>query len=110
MRYRNHLFAQYDVITSKIIKQAKTQSKANVATARIVTSLSCTLTGAYFFWMLRGGVLLASLLSSLPAWHQIDLLYVLENYEKKNKSRKRRKNDHQKDDDQNENAIGSMID
>src|ERR1044071_267144 len=38
---------------------------------------SCGLPVGYVLWLLRGGALLASLLSSLPAWRLIDPLPVL---------------------------------
>jgi hypothetical protein len=36
-----------------------------------------TLSVGYVIWLLRGGLLVSSLLSSLPAWHAIDPLPVL---------------------------------
>jgi hypothetical protein len=36
-------------------------------------------TAGYALWLLRGGALMASMISSLPAWHLVDPLPVLRN-------------------------------
>jgi len=43
-----------------------------------VTFLSTSLTVGYIVWTIRGGYLLASLLSSLPAWKMVDTLAILD--------------------------------
>lgn len=42
-----------------------------------VTSVSASLSIGYIVWLLRGGVLISSVLTSLPAWRMIDPLPVL---------------------------------
>jgi hypothetical protein len=42
-------------------------------------AFSMSLSAGYVLWLLRGGALLASLVSSLPAWHLLDPLPVLRN-------------------------------
>lgn len=44
-----------------------------------VTSVSASLSIGYIVWLLRGGVLISSVLTSLPAWRMIDPLPVLHN-------------------------------
>jgi hypothetical protein len=56
----------------------------------VVGSATCVSMGAsaaYFIWLMRGGSLLSSMLSTFPTWNSIDPLPVLDNFE----SRKRRK-------------------
>jgi hypothetical protein len=43
----------------------------------IMTGATSAFTVGYVIWLLRGGVLLSSVLSALPAWHLIDPLPVL---------------------------------
>lgn len=43
----------------------------------VATGVSSAFSVGYVIWLLRGGVLLSSLVSSLPAWHLIDPLPVL---------------------------------
>ena len=62
------------------------------------------LSAGYLAWCLRGGALIASALSSLPAWRSFDPLPVLEFWERNNKS----KND--EEDDQNEQALAAAED
>jgi hypothetical protein len=68
---------------------------------RIVGS-TVAVTGAmsvgYVIWLLRGGLLLSSLLSSLPAWHTMDPMPVL--------SRSRNSEEDGEDDDPLENLFG----
>jgi hypothetical protein len=46
------------------------------------TAVSVTgLTVGYVLWLIRGGTLLASLVSSLPAWCAFDPLPVLDNFD-----------------------------
>ena len=58
------------------VNEAVTLDKAVIATsAAVSTGISI----GYVIWVLRGGVLLSSLLASLPAWRMIDPLPVLAN-------------------------------
>jgi hypothetical protein len=94
---RSEMSREMDVADRKIV--AETQLKV-VAGSATVASFGAS--AAYVIWMLRGGSLLSSLLSILPAWQSIDPLPVLDNFE----SRKRRKNRMQSDDE----SIESMVD
>jgi hypothetical protein len=66
MQELNHMRDQVD-------NSIKVQSVV-VGSGAAVTS---TLSVGYVIWLLRGGLLVSSLLSSLPAWHAIDPLPVL---------------------------------
>jgi hypothetical protein len=46
-------------------------------------AVSTTVSVGYVIWMIRGGVLLSSLLSSMPAWQLIDPLPVLPGFGEK---------------------------
>ena len=41
-------------------------------------TVSSTLTVGYVLWMIRGGVLIGSLLAQMPAWKFVDPLPILE--------------------------------
>ena len=57
------------------------------------TAISVTgLTVGYVLWLIRGGTLLASLISSLPAWCAFDPLPVLDNFDA-SEDRRRDKDD-----------------
>jgi hypothetical protein len=65
--------AQLDRARDEIVRQQATHKKV-IASAAAVT---VTLSGAYLIWLLRAGILLSSLLSSVPAWYTLDPLPVL---------------------------------
>jgi hypothetical protein len=73
---------EIDNVKDQMVSQHAMKLAAGSAT---VVSLSGS--AVYFIWLLRGGSLLSSMLSVLPAWKSIDPLPVLENFE----SRRRRK-------------------
>jgi hypothetical protein len=54
-------------------------SKIEVEGDLVVSSVAVTgsLSVGYVIWLLRGGLLLSSLLSSMPAWHAVDPMPVL---------------------------------
>ena len=64
--------------------------------------VTTTFTVGYVLWALRGGYLLASFLSSMPAWKMIDPLPVLEFFDEEETGRKNRRED--------EETLESMID
>ena len=47
-----------------------------------VGSLASSFTVGYVVWMLRGGVLLSSLMAQMPAWKFIDPIVILANYDR----------------------------
>lgn len=55
----------------------------------------------YVVWLLRGGLLLTSLLSSLPAWHIIDPWPVLSRF---------KRSDEEQEDDASEDQVEHMFD
>ena len=69
------MWERLDLLREEIVSDpyAKTVS---VGTATVVTT---TLSVGYILWTLRGGYLVASLLSTLPAWRLVDPLPILEN-------------------------------
>jgi hypothetical protein len=80
---RSEMSKEMDAADDKLLTEKKLKIVAGEAT---VASFGAS--AAYVLWMLRGGSLLSSLLSILPAWQSIDPLPVLDNFE----NRKRRKN------------------
>lgn len=48
-----------------------------VGTLEVATGVSAGLSVGYVVWLLRGGVLMGSMLSALPAWQMIDPLPIL---------------------------------
>jgi hypothetical protein len=79
---KSEMSREMDAADDKLIHDHKLKIVAGSAT---VASFGAS--AAYVLWLLRGGSLLSSLLSMLPAWQSIDPLPVLDNFE----SRKRRK-------------------
>jgi hypothetical protein len=57
----------------------ETQAAAELEQKIVAASVAMTgsLSAGYVLWLIRGGVLLSSLLSSLPAWRALDPLPVL---------------------------------
>ena len=62
-----------DQMRESIENQSKVEHLLSAAAAAAGLSLSV----GYLVWLVRGGVLLSSLLSSLPAWRMLDPLPVL---------------------------------
>jgi hypothetical protein len=85
----NHIFWDETTLDTELLwKEFETDSKLEgidldsetfaVGSATVtVTALSA----GYLLWTLRGGSLLASFLSSLPAWRMMDPLPILENFQ-----------------------------
>ncbi len=70
----NVLWSQLDLVREEMANDPHLGT-TEVGTVTVVTT---TLTVGYMLWTLRGGYLVASLLSSLPAWTTIDPLPILE--------------------------------
>jgi len=63
---------------NELLDEEKRQiANFNVANVASAAGVSTGLSIGYVVWLLRGGVLLSSVLSSLPAWRTIDPLPVL---------------------------------
>jgi hypothetical protein len=58
--------------------QLGTDLRSQVFTAGAATALASAFSVGYLVWTLRGGYLLATVLSSLPAWRMMDPLPILE--------------------------------
>jgi hypothetical protein len=67
---------ELDKVQDEISELAKIESTMVGSSAVVTTGLSV----GYVVWLARGGMLLASLLSSMPAWRAIDPLPVLANF------------------------------
>lgn len=61
----------------KLRQQSEEEATVETRVAGTVFAASTSLSVGYVIWLLRGGVLLSSLLSSLPAWRLVDPLPVL---------------------------------
>jgi hypothetical protein len=91
------LWTQIDAVS----KQLDEALSSETMTIGVTTGVSVALSTGYVVWLLRAGSLLASVLSSLPAWRSFDPLPVLDFWEKEKrakqereaKSKKRKKKD-----------------
>ena len=70
--------------------------KFDLATPTIVASVTSFLTVGYLAWIVRGGVLLTTFMSSVPAWQSFDPLPVIESSSR--------------DEDDDDQSIAQMID
>ncbi|MFK7821583.1 MAG: Ig-like domain-containing protein, partial [Planctomycetaceae bacterium] len=62
-------------------EEQKQQQQAEVLVAGTTAVVSTGLSVGYVIWLVRGGTLLASMVSALPAWVAFDPLPVLESYD-----------------------------
>jgi len=71
--------ALFNLMNEHADRQVELQEDEDFAKAVLGTSISVTsgLTVSYLIWLIRGGTLLGSALSSLPAWRLVDPLPVL---------------------------------
>ena len=67
---------QFDHFREQVQRSADTETVVVAATISAGTGFSV----GYIIWLLRGGILLSSVLSSLPAWRNIDPLPVLSSF------------------------------
>jgi hypothetical protein len=84
----NHWVSELSRMRSTVDEEIGVEHKLVASSVAITGSLSI----GYVVWLLRGGLLLSSLISSLPAWHIIDPLPVL------SRSRRTRDNANAEDD------------
>jgi hypothetical protein len=73
----------FDRLREEIETQSGQQLQASVGTLAVSTSLSV----GYVLWLARGGALLASLASSIPAWASMDPLPVLSKLQRRKRGR-----------------------
>jgi hypothetical protein len=62
---------------NKLREEVQQEAVVETRVAASVFAVSTGLSVGYVLWLLRGGVLLASLLTSIPAWRLLDPLPVL---------------------------------
>jgi hypothetical protein len=62
---------------NKLREDVQQEAVVETRVAASVFAVSTGLSVGYVLWLLRGGVLIASLLSSIPAWRLVDPLPVL---------------------------------
>jgi hypothetical protein len=67
---------ELDKVQDEVSELAQIEATVVGSSAVVTTGLSV----GYVVWLARGGMLLASLLSSMPAWRAIDPLPVLANF------------------------------
>ena len=70
----------YDLVRGSLdALQQEVKQEYRIETAVVSSAIATTmgLSAGYVVWMLKGGSLLASLLSSMPAWHLADPLSIL---------------------------------
>ncbi len=82
---QSQMLTNLDTVKSEMASQKSLKLAAGSATV-----LSFGASAAYLIWLLRGGSLLSSLLSILPAWKSMDPLPVLDSFENSRKRKKRR--------------------
>lgn len=80
--------SQLDAESKKLVSDKQITIVAGTATVA-----SFSVSAAYLLWLVRGGSLLSSLLSILPAWKSLDPLPVLDNFESRKRRKKRLKSD-----------------
>ena len=66
---------------ASVMNQQRDENAGVLASQRVVVSstiaATSTISVGYIVWLLRGGVLLGSMMSSLPAWRMVDPFTVL---------------------------------
>jgi hypothetical protein len=86
------LWSQLDTLAEDVMEDVESE---NTFESLVVGTTAVSVTGltvGYVLWLLRGGTLLASLVSSLPAWCAFDPLPILDNFDA-SKDRRRDKHD-----------------
>jgi hypothetical protein len=71
---QRQLMQQLDDVRDTLREQTKLEASTVAASASAAVSLSV----GYVVWLLRGGVLVSTFLSSMPAWRLVDPLPILE--------------------------------
>lgn len=69
----SELLLELDRVRDEIAGKSTTEDRLVASTATVASGLSV----GYVVWLVRGGMLVSSLLSSLPAWRLVDPLPVL---------------------------------
>jgi len=100
------LAQELDSFAQEFNLAAESGIRIETLTVGTVAGLSGVLSIGYITWVIRGGSLLASMLSALPAWRFADPLPVLEYADRKSKRRRRGQDI---DDDEDEQAVDAMF-
>lgn len=74
---RASLSASLRAIEDQITEMSRTHTVAEKLSVHIVAGTSLTLSAGFVAWVLRGGSLLASFMSTLPLWKGFDPLPIL---------------------------------
>ncbi len=98
---------ELDSFAQKFNLAAESGVRIETLTVGTVAGLSSVLSVGYVVWAIRGGSLVASMLSALPVWRFADPLPVLE-YSSKASNQKRQDENH--DDDEDEQKLGAIFD
>ncbi|MBI9019264.1 MAG: tandem-95 repeat protein [Phycisphaerae bacterium] len=69
---------QQDYIDKQAEEQAKANGDIGMLTVGTVTTVSGVLSFGYLLWLIKGGSLLASVMSNLPLWQFVDPLPILD--------------------------------
>src|SRR5207247_8021549 len=86
--------------------QLATDLRYQVLTAGAATAMTTAFTAGYVIWTLRGGYLIATVLSSVPAWRMMDPLPILDSHDRSKKRRDQREDD---DDDDDDDTLVSLV-
>ena len=78
-----------DSLIEQIDEEVSAADVAVTVTVGGVAGLSGAMSVGYVVWAIRGGSLLASVLSSMPVWRLVDPLPVIDRWESRGKRRKR---------------------
>lgn len=85
---------QANQVAFEQVKESLQPALANQLVFEVPALAGASLSVGYVVWMLRGGVLITSLLAQMPAWRIVDPLVVLESLDKS---------------DEDDESIGSLV-
>nr|MBX2824860.1 hypothetical protein [Gammaproteobacteria bacterium] len=77
----SRFYRELDEQMEEMDSLAASENKKNKLIAQVATGVSITLTAGFVSWVLRAGSLVASLLSNMPIWRQMDVLPILSDRE-----------------------------
>ena len=103
------LWLKLDHFLEELNSQNDYEIKIDAIKIGTVTTLVGTISIGYITWILRGGILLAGMLSQMPAWLSFDPLPVLDSWKKEQKKFKHNHDSKDKKDDEIERNIQSFI-
>ena len=93
------LWSQLDTLEQDLLHDVEAKEFVqNLVVGTTAASLT-GLTVGYVIWLIRGGTLLATMISSLPAWMAFDPLPILDSFEESEQSRRTRRGGEEKGDE-----------